>query len=79
MTKEYTKQTMHNAISYNLLARTQPDIEQWLPATSHLAPLVLWFNMTAYGMEYPLGQFGSTILAVSLLLVHPQLLISRAI
>ena len=60
---EYTKQVMHNAIAHHL-----PTNAQLVPERrSLLAPLspVYILGMTSHGMEYPFGQFGSPVLAVS--------------
>lgn len=36
-----------------------------VPALSSSFPLLYMLNMTAYGLESPLGQLGSVVLAVS--------------
>ena len=60
---EYTKQVMHNAIAHHLLTNAQlvPE-QQSLPGQ---LPPVYILGMTSHGMEYPIGQFGSAVLAVS--------------
>ena len=54
---------MHNAIAYHLPTDVQLVPEQRFPTTP-LAPVYI-LDMTSHGMEYPVGQFGSAVLAVS--------------
>ena len=59
---EYTKQVMHNAIAHHSPTDAQSVPEQ----RSHQGqlPPVYILGMTSHGMEYPVGQFGSGLLAV---------------
>ena len=60
---EYTKQVMHNAIAHHPLTDAQSVPEhQSLPAPLFLIYIL---GMTSHGMEYPFGQLGSAVLAVS--------------
>ena len=60
---EYTKQVMHNEIAYHSPTNTQLVPEQRYPP-GQLPPVYI-LGMTSHGMEYPFGQFGSAVLAVS--------------
>ena len=60
---EYTKQVMNNAIAHHLPTDAQLVPEQPLPP-GQLPPVYI-LGMTSHGMEYPFGQFGSAVLAVS--------------
>jgi len=64
MIKEYTKQVMQNAKPHHSLTDAQPVPEQQLLPPNQLF-LVLLFSKLSYGMEYPFGQCGSTVMAVS--------------
>ena len=61
---EYTKQVMHNAIAHHSLSNAQLVPKQRSAPPSQLLPVYI-LGMTSYGMEYPFGQFGSAVLAVS--------------
>lgn len=63
MIKEYTKQVMHNAIAQHQLTNAQPVPKQQSRPPANLRSFL--FIMTSYGIEYPFGQFGSAVLAVS--------------
>ena len=59
---EYTKQAMHNAIAHH-----SPTDAQLVPKQQSLPgqlPPVYVLGMMSHGMEYPVGQFGSAVLAV---------------
>ena len=60
---EYTKQEMHNAIAHDLPTDAQLVPEQRSPP-GQLPPVYI-LGMTSHGVEYPFGQFGSAVLAVS--------------
>ena len=62
---EYTKEVMHYAITHHLPTDAQLVPEQQSTPPGQLPP-VYTLSMTSYGMEYPFGQFGSAVLAVSL-------------
>ena len=60
---EYTKQAMHDAIAHH-----SPINAQLVPKQQSLPgqlPPVYILGMMSHGTEYPFGQFGSAILAVS--------------
>jgi len=80
MIQEYTKQAKYNAIARYPLTNAQPIHEQQTLPPSHLPPVLL-FSVMSYGMEYPFGQFGSAVLAVSppSFLCIPSLLTYRAV
>ena len=60
---ECTKQVMHSAIAHDVLTDAQSVPEQRsLPGQ---LPPVYILGMTSHGTEYPFGQFGSAVLAVS--------------
>lgn len=59
--KEYTKQVMHNTISHHLLTNVQAAPKSWPISTSFF----FLFRTMTYDVEYPFGQWGSTVLAVS--------------
>ena len=62
---EYTKQVMHNAIAHHSPTDAQLVPEQrFHPPPGQLPPVYI-LGMTSHGMEYPFGQFGSAVLAVS--------------
>ena len=63
---EYTKQVMHNAIAHHSLTDAQlvPKQQSTPPPPGQL-PSVYILGMTSHGMEYPFGQFGSAVPAVS--------------
>ena len=61
---DYTKQVMHNAIAHHLLTDAQLVLEQQSTPPSQLPPVYI-LGMMSYGTEYPFGQFGSAVLAVS--------------
>lgn len=53
---------MHNAVAHHPLTKAQPSAcSPW-----RTFPLVYKLSMTPYGMEYPFGQLGSAVPAVSL-------------
>ena len=60
----YTKQVVHNAIAHHSLTDAQLVPEQRSAPPSQLPPVYI-LGMSSYGMEYPSGQFGSALLAVS--------------
>jgi len=63
--KEYRKQVTNNGIAYHPLTDAhRATKEPALPPGEF--PVVLLFSMTSYGMEYPFGQLGPAVLAVSL-------------
>ena len=71
---------MHNAIAHHPLTNAQPVPEQQPPSPQPTSPVCL-FSMTSYGMEYPFGQFGPAVPAVSppSFLCTPSLLVGRAV
>jgi len=77
---EYTEQMMHNTIACHLLMDVHPIPEKQSQPPSQL-PLVYILSVTSYGTEYPFGQFGSAVPAVSppVFLCIPSLLAGRAV
>lgn len=68
---EYSQQVMYNAIAHHLPSDAQPVSEHGSrPAFS---PVCIQ-SMTLYGVEYPFGQFGLAVLAMS----PPSFLCPRA-
>ena len=61
---EYIKQMMHSSIAHHLPTDAQLVPKQRSTPPSQLPPVYI-LGMTSYGMEYPFGQFGSAVLAVS--------------
>ena len=55
---------MHNAIAHHSPTDAQLVPEQQSAPLSQLHPVYI-LGMTSCGMEYPFGQFGSAVLAVS--------------
>ena len=55
---------MHYAIAHHLLTDAQLVPEQRSAPPSQLPPVYI-LGMTSHGLEYPFGQFGSAVLAVS--------------
>jgi len=78
--KEYTKQVMHHVIAHYMLTNAQPDPKQWPLPPGQLLPFYR-FRMASHGVEYPFGQFGPAVLAVSppSFLCTPSLLAGRAV
>lgn len=60
---EYTKSVAHNDIAQYMLTDAQP-ASNLQPITSF--PLVYIVTMLPYGMGYPFGHLGSSVLAISL-------------
>jgi len=77
MLKEYTNQVVQNTSVHYPLTNAQAVLEPWLPPASFNQAYTL--STMSYGAEYPFGQFGSSVLAVSppSFLCTPRLLISR--
>ena len=77
---DYTKQVMHNAIAHRSLTDAQSVPEQWSTPPGQLPPVYI-LGMTSYGLEYPFGQLGSAVPAVSppSFLCTPSLLTGRAV
>ena len=61
---DYTKQVVHNVIAHHSLTDAQLVPEQQSTPPGQLPPVYI-LGMISYGMEYPFGQFGSAVLAVS--------------
>ena len=55
---------MHNAIAHHLLTNAQSVPKQQSAPPGQLPPVYI-LDTTSRGMEYPFGQFGSAVLAVS--------------
>lgn len=62
--KPKKRQVMYNAVAHHLLINTLPVPEQQSVHLGQL-PLVYILGMMPYDMEYPFGQLGSAVLAVS--------------